>query len=61
LVAICYEDADGYYGVVNTRALDGNVALGESQAVSPKLLTADEKVARWKQLWFSHVTIIQPS
>jgi hypothetical protein len=57
LVAITYEDGGELYGVVNVRVLDGEVVLGEGQVVSPRKLSADEKVARWKQLWFQRVTV----
>jgi hypothetical protein len=60
LVVVTYQDGDQLYGVVNARALDGEVALGEGQPVSPKKLSAEEKKSRWKQLWFQRVTFNSP-
>ncbi|MBV8465994.1 MAG: hypothetical protein JO218_08620 [Burkholderiales bacterium] len=57
LVAITYEDSGTLYGVVNVRALEGDVAMGEGQPVSPKTLSADDKVTRWKKLWFQRVAV----
>lgn len=61
LVAIHYQDDQGErrsFAVVNSRAIDGVVRFGESIPVSPKALTASEKVERWKRLWFQRVRIM---
>jgi hypothetical protein len=57
-VAALYADADGLlYGTVNARVLSGTPAFAPRQSVSPKRLSAADKVRRWKQLWFSDVTV----
>lgn len=49
--------ADGRtYATVNVRALEGAAEFGAAQSVSPRQLAAEEKVARWKSLWFSDVS-----
>jgi len=55
LVAITMECGGQCYGVVNVSVIDGDVGFGESKIVSPRALSAEEKVARWKQLWFARV------
>lgn len=50
--------ADGrVFAAINTRIIDGGVAFGESRTVSPKLLGAEEKAERWRQLWFGDVSV----
>jgi hypothetical protein len=59
LVGACLDQAGGLlYGVVNARVIDGDTPFGIAQAVSPHQLSADDKVRRWQQLWFSDVSII---
>ncbi|WP_289083261.1 hypothetical protein [uncultured Spongiibacter sp.] len=55
LVGACYEREGERYGVVNAAVLPPLFAA--PQPVSPKQLSADEKVARWQQLWFACVMI----
>jgi hypothetical protein len=57
LVAITYRDGDRLYAVANASVLDDAETLGDSLPVSPRTLSADEKIARWKQLWFSDVRL----
>ena len=56
LIAPLYRDGGRLHAAVNANAVDGAV-FGAPQAVSPKALAAGDKVARWKDLWFSNVTI----
>ena len=56
LVAPLYRDAGRLYGAVNANAVEG-VAFGAQQPVSPRALSASDKAQRWKQLWFSDVTM----
>ena len=56
LVAALYEDAEDRLGAVNVRALRG-AALGQPEPISPKTLTADQKIARWRRLWFRNVQV----
>jgi hypothetical protein len=50
--------ADGcIHATVNVRVIEGAERFGAEQAVSPQKLSGDEKVSRWKQLWFSSVDL----
>ncbi len=57
LVGAAYETDEGTWAVVNGRAVDGGVRFADPVLVSPKTLGVDQKVARWRELWFSHVTM----
>jgi hypothetical protein len=57
-VAALYAEAGGsLYGTVNVRVLSRTLGFAPWQSVSPKRLSAEDKVKRWKQLWFSDVTV----
>ena len=56
LLGALYRDDGRTYATVNVRALEGAVAFGTVLPVSPRQLPAEEKVARWKSLWFSDVS-----
>ena len=56
LVGPLYPEAGRLYAAVNANVVDG-VAFGAQQPVSPRTLSAEDKVKRWKELWFSNVTI----
>lgn len=58
LVGVTYREEGRLYAAVNTRVLEGGVGFGEGKSVSPKLLAGDEKVRRWKELWFANVTLV---
>lgn len=55
LIGALYRDDGRTYATVNVRALEGAAHFGTELAVSPRQLAAQEKVARWKSLWFSDV------
>ena len=50
LVAVVDDEAP-MRGAVNARCLDGAPALGEALRVSPRTLAAEDKRARWRELW----------
>jgi hypothetical protein len=52
LVGVLYADDRRLYAAVNAKAVSGGKPFGPEQPVSPKALTADEKVKRWQALWF---------
>jgi hypothetical protein len=57
-VAALYAEAGGsLYGTVNVRVLGGMPGFASWLPVSPKKLSAEDKIKRWKQLWFSDVTV----
>ena len=55
LVAAVYRDSHRLFGTLNVKALDSS--FGPQQDVSPKLLTPDQKVRRWRELWFPDVLV----
>jgi len=57
LVAAVYQDERVLYGVVNARILEQWPDFGAAQVVSPRTLSADQKVSRWRGLWFRDVNI----
>lgn len=57
LLGVLYEENGCLYGAANSSALTGAGSLGEKKPVSPKLLTESEKISRWKEAWFSNVTV----
>jgi hypothetical protein len=60
LVAVLLDD-DRCYAAVNARCLDEAAALAQPITVSPQRLAAEEKVARWRQLWTADVRWNLPS
>ncbi|WP_151632456.1 GFA family protein [Noviherbaspirillum aerium] len=44
-------------GTLNSRMLDEMASFGEPVRVSPKCLSPEEKMERWKQMWFGDVEI----
>ena len=52
LVAVVARTDDGrLLGAVNRNAFDPPARFGEETVVSPRLLAADAKLARWTQVW----------
>lgn len=52
LVAVVARDGDGrLLGAVNRNAFDERNGFAEETAVSPRMLAADAKLARWTHLW----------
>lgn len=56
---LCCEDCDQLlgvrwqqYGSVNAQVMCDRASFAEEMSVSPKILSAAEKVARWEKLWF---------
>lgn len=60
LIGGVYRAEGCMFAAINTKTIDGNTTFGESQPVSPKTLSSEEKVIRWRKLWFSNVNIIAP-
>lgn len=57
LVGALYRTEGRIYATVNARVIEGTESFGVEQAVSPKKLSGDAKIARWKDLWFSSVEL----
>lgn len=56
LIGVACEIDGELYATVNVRAVHG-AEFGPEQTVSPKTLTAEEKIRRWREAWFSGVRI----
>jgi hypothetical protein len=57
LVGVAYQDDDQLFAAINCQVVEGGIIFGEKKSVSPKTLTASEKIERWKGAWFSNVTL----
>jgi len=57
LVAVLYRGEQQLYATVNARALDASTSFGAEQPVSPRKLSKDEKIKRWRELWFADVEL----
>ena len=56
LIGVACEIDGELYATVNVRAIrDGD--FGAEMVVSPKSLTAEEKIRRWRKVWFGGVRI----
>jgi hypothetical protein len=58
LVSPLYRDGGRIYGAVNVNVVDAAAAFGQPLRVSPQQLSAGDKVKRWKEFWFSDVTLL---
>jgi len=47
------------YGVVNAGALDARSEFAGTKPVSPKELPAEDKMSRWRSIWFAQVTVTE--
>lgn len=56
LIGVTYREGTETYAAVNSRIIDPGVTLGQEVTASPQKLSPNEKVARWKQLWFKPVS-----
>lgn len=57
LVGAVYRDDTRTFATVNTRVVEG-ATFGNELTVSPKKLGVDEKISRWKELWFPKVSFV---
>ena len=57
LIGVCYKNQDTLYATVNSKTVDQNNSFGKETVVSPKTLSEKEKILRWKDAWFSNVSI----
>lgn len=57
LIGVSYREGAETYMAVNARILDHDATLGQEVSASPQKLSADEKMARWKKLWFRGVAL----
>jgi len=57
LVGAVYQEADELFGTVNAQSLESRASFGTQQSVSPKVLSAGQKVLRWREIWFPKVVL----
>lgn len=57
LVGALYPEAGELFGTVNAQSLESRTIFGPQQSVSPKSLSADRKVQRWREIWFPKVVL----
>ena len=58
MVSVTYTDKGEVYAGLNSKTLDNRDLLAPSQVASPKLLSSEEKIKRWKEIWFPNVSIV---
>ena len=58
LVGVAYTEDGRIFATLNSRIVDGGACFAEPVAVSPKTLSAGEKIERWKRLWFADVAVV---
>jgi len=58
LVGALYRADARLYGAVNARVIQPGASFGSEQPVSPRTLTASDKVRRWQDIWFADVSIV---
>ena len=59
MVAVTFADNENLYAGLNSKTLVSRDSLAPSQVASPKSLSSPEKIKRWKEIWFSSVTVEQ--
>lgn len=57
MTGVCYNENGLIYGSINIRSAQEYSAFGESQAAHLTQLTNEERIKRWKDIWFSNVKI----
>lgn len=58
LVGAVYRAEGRLYAAVNATVLDGAARFGAPQPVSPKSLSDRDKAQRWREIWFSEVSVV---
>jgi len=57
LTNVLFRDGHDVYGAINARSVSNYMALSESEAVHLIDLSDEERIQRWKRIWFPNVTI----
>jgi hypothetical protein len=55
LIGALYRESHRVFGTLNAKALDSS--FGSEQGVSPKSLAQDQKIQRWRDIWFPDVRL----
>jgi hypothetical protein len=58
LLGALYQHDTSLLGVANVRTLESCAEFAAEQAVSPRSLSAEQKVSRWREIWFRRVTVL---
>jgi hypothetical protein len=58
LVGALYEETGQLYVTINARTIDGPTPFSADQPASPKSLSGEQKVTRWRDIWFRKVTVV---
>ncbi|MBF7731691.1 aldehyde-activating protein [Pseudomonas sp. N040] len=58
LLGAHWQDGAQHYACVNAQALFARESLGNVVAASPGQLSAEQKIERWKALWFPAFSVI---
>jgi hypothetical protein len=58
LLGALYQHEHALLGVANVRALESRAQFASEQTVSPRSLSAQQKVSRWREIWFQQVTVV---
>jgi hypothetical protein len=56
-VAVIFEEGARRFGAVNANCLESGSDFGVALPASPQMLSAEEKIARWKALWIADVVV----
>jgi hypothetical protein len=54
---VIYRSDERVYGAVNVKAVEDRSSFAAELPVSPKVLSGEQKITRWQDIWFSNVTI----
>jgi hypothetical protein len=57
LVGVCHGEHERLYAAINSKTVENAADFGPETAVSPKTLNDQDRVQRWKNSWFSNVSI----
>lgn len=57
LVGVFHEENEQLFAAVNSKVFSNNTEFGAELAVSPKTLSDQERIQRWKNIWFTQVSI----
>jgi hypothetical protein len=58
LLGALYQHEGVLFGVANVRALESRAEFAAEQQVSPRSLSPEQKVSRWREIWFPRVTLL---
>ena len=57
MIGVCYEENATIYGAINIRSSQNYCEFGKSHSAHLTQLTDEERIMRWKKLWFPNVKI----